>query len=245
MLPGRCVAELPMHIIKPHRLALGCGLAVALALGVLVISLMLGRGLWLAEPAYWQRQQAWQAQTPAAQLRHHADRFEARILNEVSTDTQATRTITLELDAINAWIDQKLDRWLIHQGHQRPPQITNIIMTTAGKYIVVAIQIHNDKIEQIFSLFFHISITNTERALIKLDSIRSGRLPIPTLVTANLIRGWLPTETAAMLLDGWTIEPILQIDPTRHLRLLDLVVYPDRIALKVVTEPHTPEAGRN
>ena len=219
-----------------RRHIFGCLIVLLAAAVVVSVAAFVMTELWRSEPSYWQQYQTAKVQIPPAQRLYTAERFESRMVTQISADEQLERTITLHLDDINAWLDQRLERWLANQGLSLPPEVGDVMVTSQGGNLVLAFYVQTERIEQVFSMFFDLSVNDADQAQLKLKAIRGGRLRVPGDMVLDLVNQAAPGEALDVLMGRETIEPILQIDNSRQLRIRAIDVFDDRIEMRVVTE---------
>lgn len=248
---------------RPRRLRrrLGCA---AIVLGLLIVlGLILfvsGRSLWRSEPAYWTANQSFIANTSEVELTDLADRAFNRILSELSysrgyhqVDTGAggsatkqslgTRTIRLGFEEANAWLATRLDDWLVNQKRELPAGITGPMLASAGSSLAAVFRYKSPEVDQVFSIFMSLEFLDNGQAMLSVDGVRGGRLPLPT----KTVLGQLPgvneddaqrSQTIAVLLGQQSFDPVLPIDGTRQARIIGMKVKEDGLYLVVQAEPY-------
>ena len=222
-------------ISRRHRI--GCVVVFAcVAVAAAVGSVVLTR-LWRAEPVYWQQYQSSKIRIPVQERRSTAARFESRMVTQISADELAPRTITLPLADVNAWLDQRLGRWMANQGLEMPPEVGEVMLTTRDGDIVLAFEVRTEHIEQVFSMFFGVAVSAAGQAQVQLKKIRGGRLRVPRGMVLDLVDQAGSREAVNVLVGEQLIEPALQIDGSRQLRVQAIHVFDDRLEMQVLTEP--------
>ena len=245
-----------MNIKQRLRKRLGCIAIVLLSLVLFAaLALVIGRHLWASEPAYWTQNQSYIAQTDPDRLTDVADRAFNRILSELSnsqgyktdpndTDPRAmgVRSIRLDFDEANAWLATRLDDWLANQKRRMPDGVSDPMLQAQGDLLVAAFRYRNRDVDQVFSVLLSMTFLDNGQAVLSIDGLRGGRLPLPTSTLLDKLprhagedaRG---THTLAVLLGEAPFDPILPIDGDRQARIIDMRVDPQSVSLIVQAEP--------
>jgi hypothetical protein len=214
----------------------------------------IGRRLWHSEPAYWTRNQAAITATNQAILIDAADRAFNRILGELSDsrgyqatgngdDALGVRTITLSFDEANAWLATRLNDWLANQKRELPAGLTKPMLASSGESLVAAFHYKNNDIAQVFSVYLSLKFLDDGQAVLSIDGIRGGRLPLPTGSVLKRLPGGTTDDEAhhsritAVLLGQQPFDPILPIDGTRQARIIGMRVDDKSVSLTVRAEP--------
>lgn len=233
---------------------MGCLFALVLFALLAMAAYGIGRKLWHSSPAYWTRNQAGIAGTDQAVLIDAADRAFNRILGELSDsrgyqpagngdDGLGVRTITLNFDEANAWLATRLNDWLANQKRELPDGLTKPMLASAGNELVAAFHFKNNEIDQVFSVFLSLKFLDDGRAVLSIDGIRGGRLPLPTGSVLKRLPGGAddgdvhPSQIVAVLLGQQPFDPVLPIDGTRQARIIGMQVDETSVGLTVRAEP--------
>ena len=236
---------------------IGCAATAIFVVTMLIAAIGIGRGLWHSEPKYWVMNQYFLELTPQAKLSNMADRAFNRVLGELSQSSgykpvdpthapqgYGVRTIRLEFDEANAWLDQRLNDWLKNQGHRLPAGLSGPMLASNGERLVVAFRYESDEIDKVFSVLLLLDILDDGRAVLTIDGVRAGRLPIPVdtamkqLPNAGDGKSGDQPDLFDTLMSGRPFEPILPIDGTRHARIIGLAVDDTGLMLTVRAEPN-------
>lgn len=233
---------------------MGC-LFVLLLFALLALAAVgLGRRLWHSEPAYWTRNQAAITATDQTILVDAADRAFNRILGELSDsrgyqatgkgdDALGVRTITLSFDEANAWLATRLNDWLANQKRELPAGLTKPMLASSGDSLVAAFHYKNNDIDQVFSVFLSLKFRDDGQAVLSIDGLRGGRLPLPTSSVVKRLPGGAEdgdphhSQITAVLLGQQPFDPVLPIDGTRQARIIGMQVDDKNVSLTVRAEP--------
>jgi hypothetical protein len=223
---------------------------------MLIAAVGIGRGLWHSEPKYWVLNQYFLEVTPQAQLTDMADRAFNRVLGELSQSSgykpvdprpghaSGVRTIRLEFDEANAWLDQRLNDWLKNQGHRLPAGLSDPMLASNAGRLVVAFRYESDEIDKVFSVLLLLDVLDDGQAVLTIDGVRAGRLPIPVDTAMKQLPNASDGESGGQpdlfdtLMGGRPFDPILPIDGTRHARIIGLDVDDTGLMLTVRAEPN-------
>ncbi len=234
---------------------MGCLFVLLLFAMIAVAAVGIGRRLWRSEPAYWIGNRAAIAQTDPAVLVDAADRAFNRILGELSDsrgyqptgisggDTLGVRTITLNFDEANAWLATRLNDWLANQKRELPAGLSKPMLASEGDSLVAAFHYQNNDIDQVFSVLLSLAFLDDGRAVLSIDGIRGGRLPLPTGSVIKRLPGGTEAGDAhrsravAVLLGQQPFDPVLPIDGTRQARIIGMRVDDKSVSLTVRAEP--------
>jgi len=247
---------------KTHRRSLrrfGCAAVVMLMVTMLLAAVGIGRGLWQDEPKYWKWNQYFLEQTPQVELADMADRAFNRVLGELSQsrgyrpatqmesdppaeEVPRVRTIRLNFDQVNAWLDQRFAGWMENQQRQLPRGVSSPMLSSHAGRLVVAFRYESEEITQVFSVFLSLTPLDDGQATLQIQGVRGGRLPIPVgmaldqLPAADDESGEDPSGLLGVVLGGHPFDPILPIDGTRHARIIGLSVDETTMSLTVRAE---------
>lgn len=233
---------------------MGCLIVLLLFALLAVAAVGIGRKLWRSEPAYWARNQTAIAGTDQTLLIDAADRAFNRILGELSDsrgyqptgkgdDALGVRTITLNFDEANAWLATRLKDWLANQKRELPAGLTDPMLASSGDSLVAAFHYKNNDIDQVFSVLLSLKFLDDGQAVLSIDGIRGGRLPLPTGSVLNRLPGGAEdgeahhSRVVAVLLGQQPFDPVLPIDGTRQARIIGMKVDDKSVGLTVRAEP--------
>lgn len=220
-----------------HRWLIGCAIVVVILLGGCLITATIAGWMWSAEPEHWRQHARFVADTPEDELEQLAADLQNRVPSELSQPSDTPRTITLKLNEANAWLDQKLDDWLAHQGASLPPGVSEPMLATEDDKIIFAFCVEAEGTEQIVSVFFNLGFEPDGEARLLVDRVELGRLSVPVSTLIGLMEGTDADEAAGVLRGEHGFDPVGPIDGTRQARLLGVEVHEDRLELEVINEP--------
>ncbi len=248
----------PFGTSKPARRArrrFGCVIAVMVVVIVTLLAVGVGRHLWLTEPGYWIRNEAFIQYTSEVKLDGLADRAFNRVLSELSSSrgyqsggsgqwrpvgegVLGVRTIRLSFDEANAWLAKRLDDWLVNQKRQLPAGLSGPMLASDSGRLVVAFRYRNEEVDQVFSVLMSLEFLDDGRATLSIDGVRGGRLPLPTGSVLKQLPGSGGDDSQAMavLLGQRPFDPVLPIDGSRRARIIGLVVDDQGVGLVVQAE---------
>lgn len=236
---GASPAPPPVQSKRKHGCLIGCVILIVLLLtGCLIAATIAGR-MWSAEPDHWQERKSFVADTSTEQLEQLAAGVQNRLPSVVSQPGDEPRTITLGIDEANAWLDQRLDDWLAHQGAALPSGMSEPMLATAGEQIIFAFRIEAEGTEQIVSVYFNLGFEPAGQAVLLVDRVELGSLQVPASTLAGLLETTQAPEAAAVLRGEHGFDPASPIDGNRQVRLLGIKVHDDRLELEVVNESRT------
>lgn len=236
------------------RRRLGCASIILLVLIFIGLALAAyGRSLWHSEPTYWTENKTFTANTNETTLTDMADRAFNRILSELSNssgyqssgttdNTLGIRTIRLGFEEANAWLATRLDDWLINQKRELPQGINRPMLAANGNSLVAAFRYKNQEFDQVFSVLLSLKFLDNGQAMLSVDGVRGGRLPLPTKMLLDQLPGVNKgdakrSQTVAVLLGQQSFDPILPIDGSRQARIIGMQVDDQGVSLVIQAEP--------
>jgi hypothetical protein len=241
------------------RRRLGYVVIVLMLLALLaLLAVGIGRHLWQSEPDYWTRNQTFTASTSEVRLTDMADRAFNRILSELSDSrgykpaetgtggataeqSLGVRTIRLGFEEANAWLATRLDGWLVNQKRSLPAGVSGPMLASGGDSLVAAFHYQNQEVDQVFSVLLSLEFTDDGQAVLSVDGVRGGRLPLPKGAVLDQVPGLAKdddqrSQTVAVLLGQQPFDPILPIDGARRARIIGMKVDGSGVALVVQAE---------
>lgn len=240
----------------PRRL--GCQMVLLAVVVVLLLAGAWAYWLWRSTPAYWTRNAALLKSMDNPTLLQLADDLEKRLtadLTDPGPDGAAegylnkSRTISVSLAEINAWLAVKLDTWALNRGVTLPPQMKGPMLAAEGDNLVLAFQYQTPQFSQIVSAFFKLELLPDGQARIKIQSIHGGELPIPADSLVKRLKKFdsaggraKHVQIPAPIFDGTTFSPVHEIDATRQIRLVGYRLRPDGADVTIRTEPREAKA---
>lgn len=233
--------RLPKTLAGRIQLGILATVTLAILIGVLV-TMLLG-----SEPGYWKRNQKLLASDNATLLQL-ANTFEQRALRDLSgSPGQALprRTVHVDFQEINAWLNIKLEDYLTNRGIKLPPQIHQPMLAGEEGMLILAFEYRTPRMSQIISVELHpIFQEDGQRFRLKLGRIRAGSIPLPLQSIRNQIASQSPQaaqqldQILALLGDQWH-EAIQRHpgDARLNLRLVGVDITPQGIDLQLQSEP--------
>ena len=191
--------------------------------------------LWKSEPEYWQHRADFRLTTPINQRRIIAQTVEQRILERLDVALANGRSATvsssqvdgsveeelfLTFDEINVWIDERLDDWIANQGAEVPGFLKDPMLAAEGQNLIVAFEYVNHPFRQVVSMISRVNITDGGEAVIRVQGVRAGCLPIPgaKAVSQAVVKGGIYHEGFSQVadhiteaFDGRTFDPVLKV----------------------------------
>jgi len=179
----------------PKRRGLGWQRGFLVLVAGVCLAGVIGYWLWCSEPAYWKhRQQFLDAHTTQELMamgesleRHMLAQYnnvparDSRLLSQIESArlTDPQQVLSLPVNHINAWLDQRLDVWLANQQIKRPPQIQRPMIAVVGDRLVIAFEANLPGIAQVVSVLLEPVVSDDESSRLNLMGLRGGMLPIP------------------------------------------------------------------
>ncbi len=239
----------------------GCTASVMLLVTMLIVLLGIGRSMWDSEPDYWVLNQRFLTQTPTDKLTGLADQAFNRFVAELSESrgyrhvgndngqvasagVTGVRTIRLSFDETNAWLNQRLDDWLVNRGKQLPAGISEPMLAGRDGKLVVAVRVKREELDTVVSVIVSLRFTDDGRAVLVLDGGYIGRLPLPVktfLDRFSTTQEGTDTRLAqaiAFFQAQEPFDPILPIDGSRRARIIGLEVGEEGLSLTLQAEPN-------
>jgi hypothetical protein len=257
------VAVRPAGASRRARRRFGCVAVVMLVVMTLITAVGVGRGLWVNEPAHWIRNRRFLDQTPKAQLAELSEQAFNRILSELSgssgylpvdpgegptgnAEALGVRTIRLGFDEANAWLNERLDDWLENRQRRLPAGLSDPMLASDSGRLIVAFRYKTGEIDQVFSVLMSLKFLDDGMAVLSIDGVTGGCLPLPTGSVIKRLPGAAGSEDAnrskaiAVLLGQQPFDPVLPIDGSRRARIIGLKVDDQGVGLVVQAEPNGP-----
>lgn len=240
---------------RRNRWLMGCGALLLVLVLIAVTAGLIGRHLWQSEPAYWTRHQVFITETDVPTQQRVADDAFNRVMSELSysrgyrpagsgeqtdPDNLGVRTIRLGFEEANAWLAQSLGAWLENRGQQMPAGISNPMLAAEGGDLVAAFRYQKGEVDQVFSVLLMLEFESDGRAVLSINGLRGGRLPLPTQSILDRlpdVAGEAEHSRAIKVLMGeQPFDPILPIDGTRQARIIGMRVDDEGVELTLQAE---------
>jgi len=241
-----------------RRRRLGCQVTLlvflALAIGVLGVAYV----LWSSKPAHWKRNQEFLASQDNETLLRMATTLEQRIIAAVSDpnsngETSEERVVPMTTDEVNAWLYLKLGTLLTNQNMSMPPEVSEPMIAANDQRLVLAFRYQTDRVDQIVSSEFKLTIQPDGMATVKIDGASAGNLPVPlSIATSGISRKHKPNQAASpkgtrdlveSLMSGYSFDPTWEIDHARQVRLIGYRLTPQGIEADIRSEPRPPKSS--
>lgn len=229
-------------------------IALGLTLGVTALAAIVGWLIYLSwsEPEHWQANVRYLRETPAPQLDALARDLETQVSAVTNNTIEPTASpptsqnleLQLPLTQINAWLSQRLPRWLAYWDADMPADVAEPMLATQDESLVAAFAWGSDAQQRIISITARVEPAENDRARLHIDSVRSGRLNIASGMLLNQLidRVAAYDDRLASALRGEPFAPVWPIDAQRQVRLLNVQPQPDALALTLRIEPRDDAA---
>ncbi len=146
-----------------------------------------------------------------------------------------TKTVSLSIEEVNAWIDQRLKDWASNQGTSIPEYVTDPMVAIEGDNLVIAFKFDKPNLKQVVSAVTRIEIDKSQndqagQARIRIVKIKGGRLRIPAVKTLSQAvekQAKSSSELADMAskitetFDGQIFDPVLKLN-NQKIRIVSL-----------------------
>ena len=160
------------------------------------------------------------------------------------------RELLISRDEANAWLTNKLPDWIESRGTSFPSQVSDIMATTEGRFMVLRFNFQTQEISQVVSMVLDASFRQDGKVLLTLQSIKGGQLPLPleTLTSAmkkNVDGSGRVAQTVdkmANMFDGETFDTRFNVDKKRDLTVVGLEFIDDKINMKMNLVPRKTSA---
>ncbi|GAB4108779.1 MAG: hypothetical protein Kow00105_16570 [Phycisphaeraceae bacterium] len=207
---------------------------------------------WHSEPDYWTVNLArLQAQAPE-QLTDTADRLFNRLLTELSdpqgyqpepngsAKSLGVREVRIPFDQANAWLATRFGDWLANQQIELPPELDSLLVAEHDNRLVLAGRIRRDGINQILSIVVSPRFLENGQAVLEIDKVYAGRLPLPVGVIMNRIpeNPGIPelARGIRIIKQGMPFDAVCPIDHTRRARIVGLNIEETGMTLTIRAE---------
>ncbi len=226
---------------KPRsRHRTGCLLIILINVLLLALLGMLAWNRWHSEPDYWAVNRArLQGQAPE-QLTDSADRLFNRLLTELSdpqgyqpepngpAESLGVREVRIPFDEANAWLATRLGDWLANQQIELPPELDSLLVAEHDNRLVLAGRVRRDGNSQILSIAISPRFLENGQAVLEIDKVYVGRLPLPVGMVLNR----LPEDPGVPELNrglriikhGLPFDAIFPIDRSRRARIVGIQI---------------------
>ncbi len=199
--------------------------------------------LWVARDAQWSQTLRTIEEIPEAEQLASARALEDRVTEHTSNIRgQEPWTMQLRIDEANTWLAQRLRPWARSLNQPIPPQVGRTAVWTKADRIYLGTEVEINGVQQVISFGVVPSINEAGQLVLKLGSVRAGKLPVP--IQALIDRLGLRTDPRyaealpyiEQAVEGIVLEPA-RID-SRQVRITAIDVGEEAITLTLITEPH-------
>ena len=240
------------------------GLALLVALVLLLGAAGLGLHLTRSTPAYWQKNENFIAETEPRKLNAIAGALETQVLKLQSYQgplpgeagpangppAEADNTIRhfrMSAEQANAWLATKLQKWLRNQRQKLPRQIQRPTVHIDGDDLVLGCRWMSGGRSDVVSVMLGVQLTEDGGLRFARKGIFWGRLPVPYGLFLQRVRMHMPSSRRKLIdriteaLEGREMEPVIPYegDATgkQQYRLVDLRLEKGTIDLTLRIEP--------
>lgn len=244
------------------RKRFGC-LSIILGL-VAVLLLAAAVAIWMAksEPAAWTDVNEKLAALSVQEKEDRAESLQKRLLGEsqgfdaaigpvvtpgIDLTQPIERDVTITVADANIWLATRLEDTLAQAKTALPKVMSDPRVWIEGEQIVLSarVELPDVNINGVVSFGLAAQMQPDGRLTLRIDSVRTGKLPVPQAIVAEQVREELKdvqAEAVKMVgqaFDGVTIDPVFadQGDKSRQTRVLAFKIHPDRVELKLRNEP--------
>lgn len=201
------------------------GVAAAMVVAIIVAVLLAG-----ATPGWWEEA----SDTEAGAAR--AERLE----NGVATAMSAVRplgetwSIALDEEDVNAWLAERLGKWLESRGEAWPGALSRPRVRLEEGLVTVAAEVSSGG--RVVSLGVRPRVEHGG-VWVEVEAVRVGRLPVPRDVALAFLPGGGGSVAAAMRGEGpLAAEAMFRVDGVRRVRVLGVTPREGRLEVEAVTE---------
>ena len=217
--------------------------------------------LWHAVPAYWIENRQFLAGLTTEQRDQVATSLQNRVISvygdwdsytpepaaghgSVGSGTRLC-TITVGYQEVNTWLDKELAAWLAFQNLKLPAQISNLMVTDHHGKPLIAFRFKISEYDQVISVILNLRSLPSGKAVVRIEGVRSGGLPIPASTVSEWIQTKLakagkggPLEHLSVILKGEQFDPFLRpADASHNMRLIGLRSVKDGLIMTIRAEP--------
>ena len=234
-----------------------------------VLVVVVGTGavvFWLmrSEPAHWKRHQQFLRSTSPQELKSIARKVDRQMealvtlaedleqeqtgQNQVVTAAAGTqkpliKKIHLTIEEANVWITEKVDEWLKYRDYDMPSQISSPMIALDGGKLLLSFELNASGFSQVFTAGFDLEFLENDSAMLQLQNVSAGKLPLPADGIGDYIRSKAPDNPTARRAAGWLdkldgveFKPSLKLGEQHKVCVIDYDVAEDGITLTVQVE---------
>jgi hypothetical protein len=204
-----------------------------------------------SHPDYWKEQQKQRTAESIDILTDRGMSLERRVTDEITRVNLLAapggdvRTLRVPTADANAWLATRLTPWLENRQITLPPELRDPMVAVRGQSLIIAFAAGPPESAQIVSIELSLSVLEDGRLRVRVEGLRSGRLPVPEFIVRKIASA-LPAsqaravQTLFQALDGIEIEPRFHLDESRDSKLRSLTFSPEEVTLAFQTLPRPP-----
>lgn len=218
--------------------------AVLVLLALATIAVALTRWLLGARPAWWNDH------LPAPQqLAAQAAAVEQLVTGELSAPRSADSSdwaIEITSEDANAWLADRLPKWIANQGRQWPAQLQALRVDLRPGRITIGAEVRSSAASRCVTAQFAVESTPGDAVLARLDRVSIGLIPAPADVVRARLRPLLESSDLRAqdvdflhaILDGrpFHVPTTIDLDDGREVRIVDFELLDGSITLRCATE---------
>ena len=232
---------------------------------LLVITAGGGTVFWLlrSEPAHWKQHQQFLQSVSPQELKAMTRKVDRQMellvtLSEEldqASDSQADKPLVqkvhVAIEEANVWITEKVEEWLKYRDYDMPSEVTSPMIAMEDGQLLLSFRFDTATFSQIFTAGFDVEFLENGNALLRLQNVSAGRLPLPVDGIGDYIRSKAPDNETARKAAGWLdkldgveFKPSLKAGKRHKACIVDYEVTEDGITLTVRVAPRPGYAPR-
>lgn len=200
-------------------------------------------------PEGWTRVRERRATTDLRDREAMAVAVENRVLSALSAESGdvAERELFLREAEIDAWLAQRLPAWAENQNLPLPDEVSGLSFWLEDGQPVIAFRYDSPETRQIVSADLDFEVLPDGQAVLRVDSIRGGRLPLPVEEVTERAAAAMGEHAAGdsmslllRVLRGRPFEPAIAIGADSQARIAGFETRPDGLLLHLRIEGREP-----
>lgn len=154
-----------------------------------------------------------------------------------------TRNVSMSLNEMQAWMDQKFLDWMANRGKSIPSGVSEINIAVQGDKPVLFFNFTHDGYRQDVSVYFTIELPPQGKGRIMVNHVGPGSLSLPSGVAAKLAQQSGVSADQELFarvreaVDGMEFDSVMEIDGLRNGRIINMTFRKDGCDLSVLIEP--------
>lgn len=159
-----------------------------------------------------------------------------------SPEEPGTRRISFQIEELNALLQQEAARWMAQRGGDGELPLSNPTVAIEGDHLVLFVQLSTPAASMLLGIPFDVTM-DASGGVVHVLGVRLGQLPLPGLeALPRLLRGAGDprldelADEAEQAAAGYPIEPYLELEDGRTLRILDAEVDPVEQAVHLLVQ---------